>query len=101
MMHHAKNRGNKEIPYSLSNTIKDTSTIMRDPLPELCREGLCMIVVVSLIVLLRGFSHGACHPYIPIHSIEGFLHLFNILLLYGSHTNAAIYVHGLMRSYTG
>ena len=49
----------------LSNTIKDTSTIMRNPLPELCREGLRMIVLVSLIVLLRGFpcfddfSHGA------------------------------------------
>ena len=37
------------------NTIKDTSTIMRNPLPELCREGLRMIVPVSLIVLLRGF----------------------------------------------
>ena len=54
----------------LSNTIKDTSTIMRNPLPELCREGLRMIVLVSLIVLLRGFpcfhdfSHGASlHPY--------------------------------------
>ena len=50
-MHHAKNRGNKD---PLSNTIKDTSTIMRNPLPELCREGLRMIVLVSLIVLLRG-----------------------------------------------
>ena len=56
--------------YPLSNTIKDTSTIMRNPLPELCREGLRMIVLVSLIVLLRGypcfhdFSHGASlHPY--------------------------------------
>ena len=54
----------------LSNTIKDTSTIMRNPLSELCREGLRMIVLVSLIVLLRGFpcfhdfSHGASlHPY--------------------------------------
>ena len=51
----------------LSNTIKDTSTIMRNPLPELCREGLCMIVLVSLIVLLpcfHDFSHGASlHPY--------------------------------------
>ena len=36
----------------LSNTIKDTSTIMRNPLPELCREGLRMIALVSLIVLL-------------------------------------------------
>ena len=56
--------------YPLSNTIKDTSTIMRNPLPELCREGLRMIVLVSLIVLLRGypclhdFLHGASlHPY--------------------------------------
>ena len=58
----------------LSNTIKDTtitSTIMRNPLPELCREGLRMIVLVSLLVLLRGFpcfhdlSHGASlHPYL-------------------------------------
>ena len=65
-MYHAKNRGNKD----LSNTIKDTSTIMRNPLPELCRDGLRMIVLVSLIVLLRGFpcfqdlSHGpSLHPY--------------------------------------
>ena len=40
----------------LSNTIKDTSTIMRNPLSELSREWLCMIVLVSLIVLLRGFQ---------------------------------------------
>ena len=56
--------------YPLSNTIKDTSTIMRNPLPELCREGLRMIVLVSLIVLLRGypcfhdFSHGASYSFI-------------------------------------
>ena len=56
--------------YPLSNNIKDISTIMRNPLPELCREGLRMIVLVSLILLLRGypcfhdFSHGASlHPY--------------------------------------
>ena len=71
-MHNAKNRGN-----NLSNTIKDTSTIMRNRLPNyICREGLHMIVLVSLIVLLRefpcihNFSHGASHPYIPIHSME-------------------------------
>ena len=58
----------------LSNTIKDTSTIMHNPLPELCREGLRMIVPVSSIVLLRGFpcfhdfSHGA--SLIHIHSLE-------------------------------
>ena len=51
-MHHAKNRRNKEIP----NTIKDTSKIMHNPLPEICREGLLMILLVSLIVLLRGFE---------------------------------------------
>ena len=58
-----------------SATIKDTSTIMRNPLPEyniLCREGLRMIVLVSLIVALKGFpcfhnfSHGASHPYFPV-----------------------------------
>ena len=67
-MHHAKNRGNKEIPLAI---IKDTSTIMRKPLSELYMYGgLRMIVLVSLIVLLRGFpcfhdfSHGASlHPY--------------------------------------
>ena len=67
-MHHAKKLCKQGYP--LSNTIKDTSTIMRNPLPELCREGLRMIVLVSLIVLLRGypclhdFLHGASlHPY--------------------------------------
>ena len=64
----------KSFSNPLSNTMKDTSTVMRNPLPELCREGLRMIVLVSLIVLLRGlpcfhdFSHGASHPYIPIHN---------------------------------
>ena len=46
----------------LSNTIKDTSTIMRYPLPELCREGLRMIVLVSLIVVLRGFLVSTIFP---------------------------------------
>ena len=50
-MHHAKNRGNKE---PLSNTIKDTSTIMRNPSLHNSDKGLRMIVLVSLIVLLRG-----------------------------------------------
>ena len=44
-MHQSWKQGNP-----LSNTIKDT---MRKP--ELCREGLRMIVLVSLIVLLRDF----------------------------------------------
>ena len=64
----------KIVEQSLSNTIKDTrsSTIMRNPLSELCRE----IVLVSLIVLLRGFpcfhdfSHGASlHPYSMIFTL--------------------------------
>ena len=51
-MHHAK----KIVENPLSNiTIKNTSTIKSNPLPELCREGLRMIVLVSLVVLLRGF----------------------------------------------
>ena len=58
----------------LSNTIKDTSTIMRNPLSELCREGLRMIVLVSLIVLLRGLLVSMifrmAHPYIHVHSME-------------------------------
>ena len=52
-MHHAKNSGNKKFPYQYSiikNYIKDTSTIMRNPLPELCREGLHMIVLYSVAV---------------------------------------------------
>ena len=56
--------------YHLSNTIKDTSTIMRNPSLHNSGIGLRMIVLVSLIVLLRGypcfhdFSHGASlHPY--------------------------------------
>ena len=55
-----------------------------------------MIVLVSLIVLLRGlpcfhdFSHGASHPYILIHSIESFLHLFHIFFMV--HVNIATHM---------
>ena len=66
-MHHAKNRGNKEISLAILSKILAQSCVT---LPELCREGLRMIVLVSLIVLLRrfpcfhDFSHGASlHPY--------------------------------------
>ena len=60
---------------ALSNTFKDTSTITRNPLPELCREGLRMIVLVSLLVLLRDFLVSMIFRivfllYIPFHSIE-------------------------------
>ena len=71
-MHHVKNRGNKEIPLAILSRILAQSCVT--PLPELCREGLHMIVLVSLIVLLGGFpcfhdfSQGAPHPYILIHS---------------------------------
>ena len=60
-----------------------------------------MIVLVSLIVLLRGlpcfhdFSHGASHPYIPIHSIESFLHLFHIFffhIFFMVHVNVATHM---------
>ena len=60
----------------LSNTIKDTSTIMRNPSLHDSGKGLRMIVLVSLIVLLRGFPcfhdflHGA--SYIHIHSMNDF-----------------------------
>ena len=57
---------------SLSNTILAQSCIT--PLSELCREGLRMIVLVSLIVLLRELLvstiFGMVHPYIAIHSVE-------------------------------
>ena len=73
-MHHAKNRGNKEIRLAiLSRILAQSCVTLR---LNICREGLCMIVLVSLIVLLKGFpcfhdfSHGASHPYIPIHSSE-------------------------------
>ena len=79
-MHHAKNRGNKEIPLAILSRIL-YSTIMRNPLAELCREGLRMLVLVSLTVLLRGFpccSHGApLHPsylndfYSPLSHVNG------------------------------
>ena len=67
-MHHAKIRGNKEIPLAILS--KDTSTIMRNPSLHDSGKGLRMIVLVSLIVLLRGFPcfndflHGASlHPH--------------------------------------
>ena len=52
-MHHVKNRGYKEIPLAILSRILAQSCVT--PLPELCREGLHMIVLVSLIVLLGGF----------------------------------------------
>ena len=56
----------------LSNTIKDISTFMRNPLPALCTEGLRMIVLVSLIVLLRGFP---CFPRFFAWCIDPYIHI--------------------------
>ena len=67
-MHHAKNRGNKEIPLAILSRILAQSYVT--PPYIIQAKGLHMIVLVSLIVLLRGFpcfhdfSHGASlHPY--------------------------------------
>ena len=66
-MHHAKNRGNKEIPLAILSRILAQScvTLCLNYVGRVTHEG-----VVSLIVLLRGFpcfhdfSHGASlHPY--------------------------------------
>ena len=59
----------------LSNTIKDTSTIMRNPSLHIQTKGYtCMIVLVCLIVLLRrllvSIIFRMVHPYIAIHSLE-------------------------------
>ena len=68
-MHHAKNRGNKEIPLAILSRILAQSCVTLG-LNYVYREGLRMMVLVSLIVLLRGFpcfhdySHGASlQPY--------------------------------------
>ena len=70
-MHHAKNRGNKEITLAIVSRILAQSCVT----PPYLYSGkmLCMIVLVSLIVLLKGFpcfndfSHGASHPYTTVH----------------------------------
>ena len=64
-MHHANNRGYKEIPLAILSRILAQSYVA-NPLPELCREGLRMIVLVSLIVLLRGFP--CFHDFRMVHS---------------------------------
>ena len=71
MWNKCKNRSNSDVGWDapcekivetrkqgnpLSNTIKDTTTIMRNPSLHYSGKGLRMIVVVvSLIVMLRGF----------------------------------------------
>ena len=68
-MHHAKNCGNEEVPVAILSRILAQSCIT-PPYIRSSGKGLLMIVLVSLIVLLRGFpcfrdfSHGASlHPY--------------------------------------
>ena len=64
-MHHAKNRGNKEIPLAILSRI----------LAQLCVT-LCMIVLVSLIVLLKrfpcfhNFSHGVSGASEPLRPVR-------------------------------
>ena len=74
---------------SLSNAIKDTSTIMRSVTPPyiIQTKGLRMIVLVSLIALLRELLvFRMVHPYIAIHSVECFLHLLVI------HVDTCMYI---------
>ena len=80
----------------LSNTIKDTSTIMHNPSLHSLDKGLRMIVLISLIVLLRGFpcfhdfSHGASlHPYSFIFAL---VYIYNIVC------NASAHAHTCLRS---
>ena len=46
-MHHEKNRGNKVIPLAILSRILAQSCLT--PLPQLCREGLRMIVLASIL----------------------------------------------------
>ena len=52
-MHHAKNHGNKEMPLAILSRILAQSCVTL--CLNICRKGLRMIVLVSLIVLLKGF----------------------------------------------
>ena len=75
-MHYVKNRGNKEIPLVLLSRILAQSCIL-NPLPELCREGLRMIVLVCLIIIdsiamgifFVSMIFRMVHPYIHIHPL--------------------------------
>ena len=57
---------------SLSNTIKDSYYTQScvTPLSELCREGLRMIVLVSLIVLLRELLVSTIGTSLHRHSLS-------------------------------
>ena len=64
---------------SLSNTIKDTSTIMRNPSLHKAK-GLRMIVLLSLIVLLRGFP--CFHDFASLHPHWGMIFALVIIMLW-------------------
>ena len=62
---------------SLSNTIKDTSTIMRNPSLHNSEKGVthdCASILDSIAILLRELLVSTIfrmvHPYIAIHSVE-------------------------------
>ena len=61
----------QEVPLAILSILAQTCVT---PMSELCREGLRMIVLVSLIVLLRELLVSTIcrmvHPYIAIHSVE-------------------------------
>ena len=94
-MHHAKKSWKQGYPPS--NTIKDTSTIMRNPLPELCKEELRMIVLVSLIVLLRGYPcfHDFFAWCIPTSILNDF---FTCSTYFSGFAYKRSYTHAYMRS---
>ena len=55
----------------LSNTIKDTTTIIRNPLPGYVGQGyawLCYSILDSIAKKTSIFR--MVHPYISIHSVE-------------------------------
>ena len=67
-MHHAKNSG-KEVPFS--NTIKDTSTIMRNPTLHILRVTHdCASIFDSIAKGTSYFSHGAS---LHRHSLSGMI----------------------------
>ena len=75
-MHHAKNRENKEIPLAI-NTLKDTTTIMRNPSLHIFRQRVmhdCGSILDSIAKgispCFHNFSDGASHPYIPIFHLH-------------------------------
>ena len=60
---------------------------MRNPLPELCREGLRMIVVVAILdSISKGISlfPAWCIPSLHRHSFNGMIFTLDPHIIYGS-----------------